>query len=435
MSKNLNKIVAFAIGVSIFTGSIVPAMADTVNNSNVNNGVQATSSVNNKVLTLNEAFESAKAKSNTLAILDKNIQLMNSINGLNEKLDDVNNLTDLTEDYNEDKRKLTLDKLEQKREFQIDKLKQDVTKAYNGLIVSSKEISKLKSDIELQKEEIEQAKLKRNLGLMTDINIDQVQISLQSNQNTLDNKQNVFNDDKYNFKVLTGKDVDKYVLEDTIKYDKFELSGSLDEYLDSVIGEFTTYSEQLNELESDYWNDDDNKISNSDVSKAKDYYDEHKDDAEPKLDLSQYDDDIEGMNKKINAIADYVSKTKETSNALSKYTGILSARMNYLSQKSAAEISEIQLNETKDQYKKSLRTMYTNLLNIEKSIDLIQANVELKNKQVKIDKINYDLGLKTKLEYDKSVNECETLNNQLLSAIDNYNNLKAQLEKPWLVLQ
>ncbi len=174
MSKNLNKIVAFAIGVSIFTGSIVPAMADTVNNSNVNNGVQATSLVNNKVLTLNEAFESAKAKSNTLAILDKNIQLMNSINGLNEKLDDVNNLTDLTEDYNEDKRKLTLDKLEQKREFQIDKLKQDVTKAYNGLIVSSKEISKLKSDIELQKEEIEQAKLKRNLGLMTDINIDQV---------------------------------------------------------------------------------------------------------------------------------------------------------------------------------------------------------------------------------------------------------------------
>lgn len=434
MSKNLNKIVAFAIGVSIFTGSIVPAMADTVNNSNVNNGVQATSLVNNKVLTLNEAFESAKAKSNTLAILDKNIQLMNSINGLNEKLDDVNNLTDLTEDYNEDKRKLTLDKLEQKREFQIDKLKQDVTKAYNGLIVSSKEISKLKSDIELQKEEIEQAKLKRNLGLMTDINIDQVQISLQSNQNTLDNKQNVFNDDKYNFKVLTGKDVDKYVLEDTIKYDKFELSGSLDEYLDSVIGEFTTYSEQLNELESDYWNDDDNKISNSDVSKAKDYYDEHKDDAEPKLDLSQYGDDIDGMNKKINAIADYVSKTKETSNALSKYTGILSARMNYLNNKSAAETSKLQLDETKDMYKKSLRTIYTNLINIEKSIDLIQANVELKNKQVKIDKINYDLGLKTKLEYDKSVNECETLNNQLLSTIDSYNNLKAQLEKPWLVL-
>ncbi len=166
----------------------------------------------------------------------------------------------------------------------------------------------------------------------------------------------------------------------------------------------------------------------------KDYYDEHKDDAEPKLDLSQYGDDIEGMNKKINAIADYVSKTKETSNALSKYTGILSARMNYLNNKSAAETSKLQLDETKDMYKKSLRTIYTNLINIEKSIDLIQANVELKNKQVKIDKINYDLGLKTKLEYDKSVNECETLNNQLLSTIDSYNNLKAQLEKPWLVL-
>lgn len=434
MSKNLNKIVAFAIGVSVFTGSIVPAMADTVNSNNVNNGVQATSSVNDKVLTLDEAFESAKAKSNTLAILDKNIQLMNSINGLNEKLDDVSNLTDLTEDYNDDKRKLTLDQLEQKREFQIDKLKQDVTKAYNGLIVSSKEINKLKSDIKLQKEEIEQAKLKRSLGLMTDINIDQVQIGLQSNENTLENKQNVFNDDKYNFKVLTGKDVDKYVLEDTIKYDKFELSGSLDEYLDSVIGEFTTYSEQLNQLESDYWNDDDNKISNNDIPKKPDKDVIESANNQKTISIDDFVKDSQSVEEKIKGITEYLKKSSSNTSQLTAYTGMLSKRMNYLSNKSAAETSKLQLDETKDQYKKALRTIYTNLLNIEKSIDLIQANVELKNKQVKIDKINYDLGLKTKLEYDKSVNECETLNNQLLSAIDNYNNLKAQLEKPWLVL-
>lgn len=432
MSKNLNKIIAFAIGVSVFSGSVVPAMAETVNNSNVNNSVQATSSINNNVLTLDEAFESAKAKSNTLAILDKNIQLKNSINRLNEKNDDASSLTDLTEDYNDDKRKLELDQLEQKREFQIDKLKQDVTKAYNGLIISSKEINKLKNDIELQKEEIEQAKLKRSLGLMTDINIDQVQIGLQKNQNDLDDKENKFKDDKYNFKVLTGKDVDKYVLEDTIKYDKFELSGSLDEYLDSVIGEFTTYSEQLNQIESDYWNDDDNenKVTNEKVNEIKDEYEKDKNEKEKTLD--DYIEKAEG--DQIKGIINYLNRKKTDITQLSDYTGILAKRIKYLSQKSAAETREIQLNETKDQYKKALRTIYTNLLNIEKSIDLIQANVELKNKQVKVDKINYDLGLKTKLEYDKSVNECETLNNQLLSAIDNYNNLKAQLEKPWLTL-
>ena len=49
-------------------------------------------------------------------------------------------------------------------------------------------------------------------------------------------------------------------------------------------------------------------------------------------------------------------------------------------------------------------------------------------------KVNYDLGLKTKLEYDKSVNQSETLNIQLKTTINSYNTLKAQLEKPWIAL-
>ncbi len=437
MRKNLNKIVAFAIGVSVISGLAIPVMADTKvtyansDSTNQNNTKQ--------VLTLEDAINGAKSSSNTIAILDENIRLMQNINSLSDKKDDVANssddsgsgLTDTQKDYDEDKRKLQLNQLEQKRDFMVDKLSQSVTNAYNSLIISQLEISQLKNDIELQKTEIQQYNLKKSLGLVTDINIDQVNLGLQKNLNDLDNKQNTLKDDKENFKVLTGKDVDQYTLEDKIEYKKFALDGSLDEYLDGVIDEYVSYTQEINDLNKDFWNDDDNKVTNGDVSDAKDFYEANKDKKAPSL--SDYLGDKTGDDR-INAIADYLKDSNSYTTGLSAYTGAIGLRMNYLQNKSSVTTSELELNETKDQYKKALRTMYTNLLNIEKSIDLLNSNVELSNKQLRINKINYDLGLKTKLDYDKSVSESETLNNQLKSTINSYNTLKAQLEKPWIAL-
>ncbi|MDB2160853.1 TolC family protein [Clostridium butyricum] len=437
MRKNLNKIVAFAIGVSVISGLAIPVMADTKvtyansDSTNQNNAKQ--------VLTLEDAINGAKSCSNTIAILDENIRLMQNINSLSDKKDDVVNssddsgsgLTDTQKDYDEDKRKLQLNQLEQKRDFMVDKLSQSVTNAYNSLIISQLEISQLKNDIELQKTEIQQYNLKKSLGLVTDINIDQVNLGLQKNLNDLDNKQNTLKDDKENFKVLTGKDVDQYTLEDKIEYKKFALDGSLDEYLDGVIDEYVSYTQEINDLNKDFWNDDDNKVTNGDVSDAKDFYEANKDKKAPSL--SDYLGDKTGDDR-INAIADYLKDSNSYTTGLSAYTGAIGLRMNYLQNKSSVTTSELELNETKDQYKKALRTMYTNLLNIEKSIDLLNSNVELSNKQLRINKINYDLGLKTKLDYDKSVSESETLNNQLKSTINSYNTLKAQLEKPWIAL-
>ena len=437
MRKNLNKIVAFAIGVSVISGLAIPVMADTKvtyansDSTNQNNAKQ--------VLTLEDAINGAKSCSNTIAILDENIRLTQNINNLSETKDTVTNkdddtiegVTDNQKDYNEDKRKLQLNQLEQKRDFAIDKLTQSVTDAYNSLIVSQAEISQLKNDIELQKTEIEQSNLKKSLGLMTDINIDQVNLGLQKNLNDLDNKQNTLKDDKENFKVLTGKDVDQYTLEDKIEYKKFVLDGSLDDYLDGVIDEYVSYTQEINDLNKDFWNDDDNATTSGAVKLAKDFYQDNKDNKAPIL--TEYLGDKTGE-EKTNAIADYLKASKKYTNGLSAYTGAIALRMNYLQNKSSVTTSELQLNETKDQYKKALRTMYTNLLNIEKSIDLLNSNVELSNKQLRIDKLNYDLGLQTKLAYDKSVSESETLNNQLKSTINSYNTLKAQLEKPWIAL-
>lgn len=438
MRKNLNKIIAFAIGVSVISGSIVPAMAD----ANVTYANSASTNQNNtkKTLTLEESINGAKSCSNTLAILDENIRLTQSINSLSDKKDDVLNssddddktgLSDTKKDYNEDTRKLQLKQLEQKRDFTVDKLEQSVTDAYNNLLISQSEINQLKNDIELQKTEIDQYNLKKSLGLMTDMNIDQVNLNLQQNLNNLDNMQNTLKDDKENFKVLTGKDVDQYNLEDKIEYKKFALDGSLDDYLDGVIDEYVSYTKEINDLNKDFWNDDDNKITNSDVSDAKDFYENNKDKKAPNL--SDYLGDKTGDDR-TNAIANYLNDSNKYTSSLSAYTGMIGARINYLQNKSSVTTNELQLKETKDQYKKALRTIYTNLLNVEKSIDLINSNVELSNKQLRIDKLNYDLGLKTKLDYDTSVSNNEKLNNQLKSTINTYNSLKSQLEKPWIAL-
>ena len=253
MRKNLNKIVAFAIGISIISGSVVPAMAETkvtYIDLNAINKDQNNQKNIKPVLTIDEAIEGAKSCSNTLAILDENIKLTQSVNSLSNKKDDVINdsddsvsgVTDSQKDYNEDSRKLKLAQLEQNRDFQVDKLKQSVIDSYSNLILSEANIAKLKKDIELQKNEIDQYNLKKSLGLVTDINIDQINISLQKNLNDLNNQENKIKDDKYNFKVLTGKDIDKYTLEDSIQYKKFEFDGTIDEYLDSRIKEYLSYN-------------------------------------------------------------------------------------------------------------------------------------------------------------------------------------------------
>lgn len=434
MRKNLNKVIAFAIGVSVISGSVVPAMADTNNAANVNS-VNQEAQQSKKVLTLKDAVESAKSINNNLALLDEQIKLNDTVNDLNDKINDIKNeqddssttgLSDDKKDYLEDKNKLTLEQLKQNREYAADKLEENVRQAYNGLILSEADIAKLKEDIELQKTQIEQYNLKKNLGLVTDINIDKINIDLQNNLNNLKSKENNLKDSKYNFKVLTGKDVDNYILEDNIQYDKFKLNGDLDQYLDSQIEDFVSYTEEINKLNKDFWDDDDNKVTNKDIPDKPDV-----DKIETtKSSLTFADDDT--VEQKIDKIQKYLNTSNSYVDQVTLYTGMISSRINYLQSKSSVVQSELQLKEAKDQYKQILRGVYTNLLAAEDSIDLINANIELTNKQIRLNKINYDLGLMTKLEYDQSVNGCEALNIQLKNAVNNYNNLKIQLEKPWL---
>ena len=63
MSKNLNKIVAFAIGVSVFTGNVVPAMAADTKVTIMNEAAVITNNNSKPLLTLEDAMETAVSNS------------------------------------------------------------------------------------------------------------------------------------------------------------------------------------------------------------------------------------------------------------------------------------------------------------------------------------------------------------------------------------
>ena len=59
-------------------------------------------------------------------------------------------------------------------------------------------------------------------------------------------------------------------------------------------------------------------------------------------------------------------------------------------------------------------------------------DIELNNKQLRILKVKYEDELITKTDYDNQVVNSEELDIQLRSAIDRYNTLKEQIQKPWI---
>lgn len=425
MRRNISKLVAFAIGISVIGGSTVPAFAaeTTENNTTTITNVQA--QTNGKILfTLEDAIKAAISNSDTLVLDEKKITYQDKINDTNEDLDDYNEdneaITDDKKDLNEDTRDNTLKQLEQTRDFDQDILIQKTTTAYNGIVTSQKQIDQASKELEVKNKELNDANLKNNLGIITTTDLTTIKLDIEKLQNQQKSSQNTLNDSEYNFKVLIGKDVSQYGLEQDIKYDTFKIDGSIDEYLDNSIDSYLKYTEQLVKLNKDYYNDDDNEVSVDDVNKAKDAI--IKDEpAKP----SDIDTNLISYEK-------YAKDTSDYNKSIANYTGALSARLTYLNTKLGVYTNETTLNETKKSFKEQLRSFYTKLLTTEDSINLLKKNIELNNKQLSNAKLRSDLGIITKSDYNTLVVSSEDLELQLRSAIDSYNTLKEQIQKPWI---
>jgi hypothetical protein len=421
MRKNINKLIAIAIGVSVMSGSIIPALAAdaTQQTTSAATNVQM---VNGKpLLTLDDAIKAAISNSDTLALDEKKISYQDKINDTNEKVDDASeSISDDKKDLDEDTRDITINQLKQQREFDEDKLIQKTTAAYNDIVTRQLKIDEAAKNIEIKTKNFNDATLKKNLGILTSTDLTSTQLQIENLQNVQKSNENALKDAQYSFKVLTGKDVTQYSLEQDIKYETFKIDDSVDEYLDNTIDNYLKYSEQLIKLNKNYMNDKDNEISADDVEKAEKAAEDATKPSAPSdtTDLAAYEkyqNDLDDYNKTINS-----------------YTGILAARLTYLNSKLGVYENETNLNENKKKLKDQLRTLYTNLLATEDNITTLKKNIELNNKQLSDAKLKYDLGMMTKSDYDTLVVSSKDLELQLRSYVDQHNTLKEEIQKPWI---
>ncbi|BCZ44789.1 multidrug transporter [Clostridium gelidum] len=427
MKKRLNKIIAFLIGISVMSGSIVPAFAKDITQ-NTNNVSNVQTKANQKpVLTLADAIKSAINISELLELDEKKINYMDKINDINEKIDDNPQLvgkveiemSDDRKDFNKDTRDIKLKQCKEQKDSDEDKLTQKVTTTYNNIVTSQMKIEEAKRQMELKTKELSIAKAKNASGVITAVDLNGNELKIEDLKDKLKSSENTLKDAEDNFKVLTGKDITKYSLEQDIEFNKFKIDGSIDEYLDKVVEKYLKYSTKLIELNKDYFNDKDNKVD--------DVKDEDKpSDEKPTLDTTG--DNTTGNEN----YAEYQGKLDGYYQKREMYAFKLSMRLAYLNAKLGTYESETNLNEAKKQFKEQMKAFYTNLVTQEDNINLLKKNILLTNKQLSILKVKYDSELITKTDYDNQVVNSEELDIQLRNAIDRYNTLNEQIQKPWI---
>ena len=93
MRRNVNKIVALAIGISVISGNIMPVFAAETTQSTSIDNIQ-TQTNQKSVITLDDAIKSAISISDTLILDGNKITYQDKTNDINEALDDFNNVSD-----------------------------------------------------------------------------------------------------------------------------------------------------------------------------------------------------------------------------------------------------------------------------------------------------------------------------------------------------
>ena len=171
------------------------------------------------------------------------------------------------------------------------------------------------------------------------IDLKSSELEIQNLQNTQKSSENTLKDAEYSFKVLTGKDVTQYSLEQDVKFEQLKIDGSVDEYLDNVIDSYLEYSEQLVKLNKDYYDnnyENDNNITSMIWMRRR---------LQQNLLLSLRSHQMQILI--LLAYEKYQDDLNTYNNTINKYTGILSSRLTYLSTKLSNYETETSLNENK----------------------------------------------------------------------------------------
>lgn len=428
MRKNINKLVAIAIGISVMSSSVVPVFAaDTAQKSSAI--TTSTQTSQNKVLTLKAVVDAAINNSDKLQLKSKEIKMYVEKLKTQKKSDYISpNLID--EDFPYDKLDAQKDQTRQEKDFLQNEIENDITNKYNDIVASEIEVNKLKRQIEINSGDLKNDQLKQQLGLTTDTELKSSQIDIETLKNTEKVKEDLLAIKKEYLGVLTGLDINQYNLDYTINYQVFRVDGSIDNYANERIDEYLKYSDKLFDLSNDHLSDmeddtnyddfDPNDLSNDELHK------------QPNKTDSKYNSTVTDENGNTSNEFDktaYDNDEKAYEIDKSKLDGYTS----YLDLKYDIDSRRVSLDDTKKSLNNAIKQLYANLSNYENQISVLKQKIQISNKKLEFAKLQYDLGLTTKSEYDNTVLSNQDLDTQLRGFVNTYNTIKDQIQRPWIL--
>lgn len=319
------------------------------------------------ILTLEKATESALSNSSKLALNAQESEV------LKEQLHYSDNLSTLS--YQQ--LYISNNQNAQQREFLKDQITYDIVKRYHTLVLGELEIKNLAEDIALKELEIQSLEAKKKVGLVTTLQLDSAKLELNNLRVTKNAKEETLRSEKSGFKLVTGKNLEQFTLEDTIQFEPLRFSGSPEGFFQSKVDIYLKYSNELAKLQED------------------------------------------------NLFETFVNPLTGMSYAPT-YAEYLKAKYNINS-------TNLSLKDTRDTLTQTLISNYAALLNMEEQIGTLETQIAFMENQLRIAEAQYKVGLMTKLDYMKQNSSLKDLNYSLKTLINSYNTLSQMLTKPWLM--
>lgn len=439
MKKNVKKVLTIGMLLSIINSNTIPAFA--VEDNEKKNEIQSTlvnekigdspSKTQNlqitetkKILTLDKAIEAAIDNSDKLKLKSKEIKMYQDKMKLQEKMNDYyESIDQKVYEFPYDKLELQEKQTKESKKFMKDQIANDITNKYNDMVLKEIDINKSKRYLELKKKDLEFIKGKLSLEMATPTEVKDAQIDLKSYENDIKAKENLLKDNKEYFKVLTDLDVENtYKLDYSMKYEKFKINGSIDEYIDDKIDKYLKYDTKILKLTKDYIKDlkDDGikDVMKEDVEKLPD-----KSSSVTAKEDGTYEFDS----------GSYALKLIEYQQKQMEHLAKLNAYGDYIDGEYSVSEGKVKLDESKKNLKNGLKESYSTLLDLENKIDTLKEQVNSTNTKLSFGKAQVDMGLMLQNDYDKLVIESEDLDTGIRKLVYTYNNLKESIEKPWIL--
>ena len=402
MRKNLNKFIAFGIGLSVMASSVVPAMAAQVAVNTQSSQIGTTVNSSAKVLSLQNAIDAAINNDEQLKKCSLEINYYKDLQDYYDEADD---------DIGEDQNDVNLKDAQQSKKFRVDAVEYEITNLYNDILLTQKQKELEQIIFKNKQEETEQYRLKAKHGLITAVQLENYEQDLKKEEDTLKNFVNKEKDLRYKLTLATKIDVSNITLQDTLQFKPFRVNGDLDEYIDANINTMLQYKYELVDVLND---------------KVDDMEDSNLDDLDMPNKNSNKFNPVVGVDDEGNDKREFNKEAYEAAcqQVLEGYKG-------YLEVKKTAQSTKATLNAQEKQFKYQLRSSYSTILDLENQMNQTIAKINTTNKTLAHTKLQYNLGLMTTNQYDTAVAGCLQADIGLRQLANGYYKASTAFEKPW----